>query len=203
MKKIELVTVKRLFNRIDDDIHLVIGKMLGNLIPCTYRPTVALFQVGRTPRCVQMMNRHSPFLGIDTSSEHGRGAEQYTDTALVHGRDDRLTCLLVLALLYETDFISRNAVVLHQFTLDFRIDRPTLVTLPCTQIREYKLCSLLCIEATVVVGNHLGTVRSLVVRMVFVVRAYHTHIQRHLSGIVGCNEHLCLFLRLREWRATE
>ena len=58
MKKIELVTVERLLYGIDDDINLVVGKMLGNLVPCSYRPTVALLQVGRTPGCVCKATYH-------------------------------------------------------------------------------------------------------------------------------------------------
>ena len=85
VKKIKFVTVERLFNCIDDDIHLVLGKMLGNLIPCTHRTTVALLQIRRSPWRIQMMNRHSPFLSIDARAEHGSGAEQHADATVVHG----------------------------------------------------------------------------------------------------------------------
>ena len=45
VQEIELVRVKRLFHRIDDDIHLVVGIDLGNLVTSTHPSTVTLCQV--------------------------------------------------------------------------------------------------------------------------------------------------------------
>ena len=55
----------------------------------------------------------------------------------------------------------------------------------------------------VIFRNHLGTVGSLVVGVVFVVRVYHAHIQSHLAGVVGGDKHLRLFLRFRQGRSAQ
>ena len=47
LQQIELVTVQRLFHRIDVTVHLVIGILLGDDIALSYRPSVTLLQVGR------------------------------------------------------------------------------------------------------------------------------------------------------------
>ena len=50
VQQVELVRVQRLFHRIDDDIHIVPGKMLGYLVARPDTPSVTLLQVGRAPR---------------------------------------------------------------------------------------------------------------------------------------------------------
>ena len=45
VQEVELVRVKRLFHRIDDDINLVVGIQLGNLVTSTHTSTVTLCQV--------------------------------------------------------------------------------------------------------------------------------------------------------------
>ena len=170
--------------------------MLGNLIACTHATTVTLCKVGRSPGCIQMMDSHTPFLCVHTRSEHTCRAEQHTHRTFVHGGYHRFACLLVLAFLNEADFRSGYAVILRQLTLDFGIDIPSVTRLIGSQIREDELRSLLCIVLVVVFRYHLGTMACLVVGMVFVlVFINHTHIQRHLTGIVRSYEHLRLFLR--------
>ncbi len=50
MKKIELVGVQRLLNRVDNHIHLIVSIQFGNLVAGTDSATLALFEVARTPR---------------------------------------------------------------------------------------------------------------------------------------------------------
>ena len=84
--------------------------MLGNFVSGSNSASVTLLQVGRSPRRIEMMNCHTPFLCVHTRSEHGGGAEQNTHRSGIHGGDHRLTCLFRLALLYEAYFRSRYAV---------------------------------------------------------------------------------------------
>ena len=55
----------------------------------------------------------------------------------------------------------------------------------------------------VILRNRLGTVGSLVVGVVFVVRVYHAHIESHLPCVIGGDQHLCLLFRFRQGRSTE
>ena len=71
MKKIELVGVQRLLNRVDNHIHLIISIQFGNLVAGTDSATLALFEVARTPRAFQFMDSDSSPLGVYASSQHG------------------------------------------------------------------------------------------------------------------------------------
>ncbi len=125
VEQIELIGIQCTLYSVNMHIHLVPCKHLGNLIAFSDRTTIALFKVAWSPGTIEMMNRHSPFLGVYASTQHRCGAEQNSHTSFVHGSDDGLPCLLVLALLYEAYLVGRDAVVLHQFPLDFGIDRPS------------------------------------------------------------------------------
>ena len=45
--------------------------MLGNLVPGSNTPSVTLLQVGRSPRCIKVMDGDTSFLRIHARSEHG------------------------------------------------------------------------------------------------------------------------------------
>src|SRR5699024_8623887 len=103
--------------------------MFGNLITCPNSASVTLLQVGRSPRRIEMMDSHTPFLGVHTRSEHRGRAEQHTHRPGVHGVYHRLPRLVGLALLNEAHLAWRYTVVLRQFALDFRIDVPPVARL--------------------------------------------------------------------------
>ena len=196
MQQVELVTVERLFHRIDNHVHLVVGIAPRNLIALSHRPPVALCKVGRSPRRVEMMHRHGTLLGVHTRAEHGGGAEEHAYPPVVHRIDDRFLAFLVLELLYKTYLMGRDAVVLHELALDFAVNAP-LPGLIGAQIRENELRSLLCIVSLVILGNHPGAVGRLVVGMVVIGGIDHAHIERHFSGVVCCDEHFRLLFRFR------
>ena len=129
MQQVELVGIKRFLNGIDDAVNRVVIVLLRHLVALSDGPAITLFKVTGPPGYVKMMDRDSPFLGIDPSSKHRGRAEQYTHTSFVHGLDDCLTCLLALALLDEADFVGRDAIVLYQLALDFGIDIPSIARL--------------------------------------------------------------------------
>ena len=81
-----------------------------------------------------MMDSHTPFLGVNTRSEHRGRAEQHTHRPGVHGVYHRLPLLVGLALLNEAHLAGRHTVVLRQFALDFRIDVPPVARLVCPQL---------------------------------------------------------------------
>src|SRR5690606_7159563 len=143
-----------------------------------------------------MMNGNSSFLCVYASSEHTCRTEQYTDFALVHSVDKFLTLLIIFRFLNKPYFVRRYAVVLHEFAFYFGVHVP-FAGLVGSQIGENELRSFLCVELVVILGDIYRTMRSLVVGMVVVYTTYHTHIERHLTGIVRRNEHLCFFFPLR------
>ena len=142
------------------------------------------------------MHRHGTLLGIHTRTEHGRGSEEHTHPPIIHRLDDCFLALFILELLYKTYLMGRDAVVLHELALDFAVNAP-LPGLIGAQIRENELRSLLCIVSLVILGNHPGAVGRLVVGMVAIGGIDHAHIERHFSGVVCCDEHLCLLFRFR------
>ena len=198
MQQVELIAVQRFFNRIDNHVHLVVGKELGNLVALSHRPPVTLGEVGWSPRRIKMMERNRPFLRVHARSEHTRRAEQHPHLTFVHGIYHRLASLVGLALLNETYLACRNTVVLNQLAFNFAVHAP-FSRLIRPQIREYELCAFLCVILFIVFRNLGGTVARLVVRVVVVlVRINHAHIECHLTGVIGGYQHLRLFFRFRQ-----
>ena len=122
MQQIELITVQRTFYSVDNYIDLVVRKFLGDKISLAHGSSVALLQVRRSPRRVQMMDRHGTLLGIHTSTQHRGRTKDNANVTTVYGIYHRFLCLLVLALLNEAYLIGRDMIVFYQLTLDFRID---------------------------------------------------------------------------------
>ncbi len=195
VQEVELVRVQRLLNRIDDYIHLIISIQLGNLVAGSYGSAIPLSQVRGTPRRVQKMDANRSLLGIYTCSEHTRRTEQDSYIAAIHSLNDCLSATLTLTLLNEAYLVSRNTIIFYQLALDFGIDIP-LAGLVCPEVTENKLCAFLCVIFTVVFGNHFGTVRGFVVRIILGIGVNHAHVKSYFAGIVCGNEHLCLFLSL-------
>ena len=198
MQQVKLIAVQCLFRGVNDYIHLVSGKELRYFVTLAHRPAVSLGEVGRSPRRIQMMHSHRPFLGVHARSEHTCRTEQHAHLALVHCLYYRFTCLVRLALLNKAYFIRWNPVVLHQLAFDFAINVP-LAGFEGPQIREYELRTLLFVKFLIVFGNLAGAVARLVVRVVAVLcRIDHTHIQCHFSCIVRSNQHLRFLFRVRQ-----
>src|SRR3712207_9554232 len=112
-------------------------------VSLTHGSPVALLQVRRSPRRIQMMNCHGTLLGIDSCSQHRGRAEDDTDVPTVHGIHHRLLCLLVLALLNKAYLVGRDMVVLHQLTLYLRIHIPFSRSEE-RRVGKYELRSFLC-----------------------------------------------------------
>ena len=142
-----------------------------------------------------MVDCNASFLGINSGSQHFRTPEQYTNFALVHIINHSFASLVRFGFLNKAYFVSRDSVVIHQFTLYLRAWVP-FSGFVSTQIGENKLSSLVLIELCVVIRYHFSNVRSLIIHMVAVLdRINQSHIKRHFAGIVRCNQHLCfLFL---------
>ena len=172
------------------------------------------------------MHRDGSFLRIDARSEHGGRAENNPYLALVHRVDNGLARLVGLALLDEANLRGGNTVILHELAFDFAVHvelrstllllgrgnkfplpslnrRGPLPRLKRPQIREDELRSFLRVVLAVVFCNHTGAVARFVVCMVVVVRVDQPHVERHLAGVVRCDQHLGLVLRFGERRATE
>ena len=87
----------------------------------------------------------------------------------------------------------RYAIVLNEFALDLRIEVP-FAGLVCPKVGKYKLSPALLIIFMVILSNHLGAMAGLVVRIIGITGVNHSHVESHLSGIVGGYEHLRLLL---------
>ena len=149
-----------------------------------------------------MMHGHGPFLGIHTRTKSRGGAEQDTDSALVHGFYELLALLLVLCLLNETDLLGRDAVVVDKLILDFLEDVP-LTGLIGREITEDELRSLLVVVLLIVLRNEPCTVAGLVLRVITEeFRIHQSHIERSLPAGIGSDKHLSLLLAVVQ-RATE
>ena len=226
MQQVELVAVERLLDGIDDYIDLVSGELLGDLVALAHGASVALREVGGTPRRIEMMHRDGSFLRIDARSEHGGRAENNPHLALVHRVDNGLARFLVLALLNEAYLRGGDAVILHELAFDFAVHvelrstllllgrgnkfplpslnrRGPLPRLKRPQIREDELRSFLLVVLAVVFGNHAGAVACFVVHVVVVVRVDHTHVEGHFAGIVRCNQHFCFLFGIGELAASQ
>ncbi len=195
LQKIELVRVQRLLDGIYNDVDIVSGEILGNLIAGSDGSTVTLLQVTRAPGSIKVMDRDTTLLCVDSGAKHLRRAEQDTHVTSVHGLDHVLTVFIGLALLNESDFIGRNPVILHKLTLDFGIDIP-LAGLIRAEVAENELSALLGVVTLIIIGNHLGAMAGLVVDVIGIRRVNHPHIESHLTRIVGGDKHLGFFLRL-------
>jgi len=202
VQQVELVAVERLLDGVDDYIDLVPRELLGDFVAFAHGASVALREVGGSPRRIEMMHRDGSFLRIDARSEHGGRAENNPHLALVHRVDNGLAGFLVLTLLNEANLRGGDAVILHELAFDFAIHVP-LPRLERPQIREDELRSFLLVVFAVVFGNHAGAVARLIVHVVVVVRVDQSHIERHLAGVVRCDQHLGLFFGIRQLAASE
>ena len=153
------------------------------------------------PRCVEMMDGDTPLLGVDSRAQHFSRAEENTYLSLVHRLDHRLALLLGLGFLNETYLVFGDAVILHQLALDLAVRIP-LVGLVGSQVRENELSAFMPGVFIVILRNHIGAMGGLVVLVVAVgERIDEPHVERHLPGVVGGDEHLRLLFPLVQWRS--
>ena len=185
-----------MLNGIDEDIDIVTAELLGNPVTSTTGTTVTLLQVRRTPGNVDMVDGNGTFLSIDTRTK-GRGtAEENADLTVVHILNHLLTLLLILRLLDETDFSSRNTIVIDELVLDLLEDIP-LARLIGGKVAEDKLRTFLLVILLIIVGNHAGAMACLIVGVITeTLLGNKAHIQRGLTAGIGSNKHLALFLPL-------
>ena len=161
LKQVELITIEGTLHSVDDDIYIVIGVELGNLIARTSGTAITLLQVGGSPGYVDVMDCHGTLLGIDTRTKGRGGTEEHTDSAFVHGLDDLLALLLVLRLLNEANLLGWDVIVTNELILDLLEDIP-LTRLIGREVTEDELCSLLLVVFLVIVCHQTRTVAGLV-----------------------------------------
>ena len=87
LQEIELVGIEFLFRAVDDDIDLVAAPQFHR-VALADGAAVALLQVGRSPRYIEVMHRHRPLLGIDARAEQRGRAEQHPNTPCIHILDN-------------------------------------------------------------------------------------------------------------------
>ena len=149
------------------------------------------------------MDGDTPLLGVDSRAQHFSRAEENTYLSLVHRLDHRLAFLLGLGFLNETYLVFGDAVILHQLALDLAVRIP-LVGLVGSQVRENELSAFMPGVFIVILRNHIGAMGGLVVLVVAVgERIDEPHVERHLPGVVGGDEHLRLLFPLVQWRAAQ
>lgn len=148
-------------NGIDIGFDFIAGILLGDYFAFPCAAAVALFQIHRPPRNVEVVHGNDPLLGIDSRSEFLRRAEEDPDFPFVHGVEHRLPHLVARGFLYEADLLRRNTVLLDQFAFDLRIDVPD-AGLIGREIAENHLRTFLTIIPAVVFGDVGGTAAGLV-----------------------------------------
>ena len=118
------------------------------------------------PRRVKLMDRYCPLLCVHTCAQPGGRTEDNTNVTTVHRIHHCLLRLLIFTFLNEAYFIGWNMIILYQLSLDFRIDIEVSTGLISAQVRENELRTFLCVELSVIVIEHLGTMACLVVNMI-------------------------------------
>ena len=112
VQQVEFVGVERFFHGVDDDVYLVTGIELGNLVAFADAAPFALLQIGWPPRTIEVMDSYTSFLRVHARTEHLRRAEKYTDTPGVHVLDHLFASrFAACCLLNETHLGGWNAVI--------------------------------------------------------------------------------------------
>ena len=133
LQQVKLVTIQRLFYRIDVTVHLIVGILLGDDITFSYRPSVTLFQVGRPSGYVQMMDGHGTFLCVDSRSQFLCGPEKETDASGVHILEQFFACIVAVCFLNELYLLFRDIMVFHELAPYLAVNVP-LVRLISTKV---------------------------------------------------------------------
>ena len=163
MQQIQLIGIERAQNGIDIGFDLIAGILLGDYVAFPCAAAVALFQIHRPPRNVEVVHADDPLLGIDSRSEFLRRAEEHPDFPFVHGVEHRLPHLVARGFLYEADLLRRNTVVFDQFAFDLRIDVPD-AGLIGREVAKDHLRAFLIFVSPVVFSDVGGTAAGLVAR---------------------------------------
>lgn len=193
VKQVEFVAVEGFLDGVVDYIDFVVGKEFGYLVAFSYATAVALLQIFGRPGNVELMDGDAPALGIDSGAEHFGGTEEDADFAFVHGCDHCFAGLFGLGFLNEAYLVCRDAIVVHQFALDFAVCVP-LTGLVGAQVRKDELGAFVLVIFLIVLVYQGGTMGGFVIYVVVVfVLVDKAHVEGHLAGIVGGNEHLGFF----------
>ena len=193
VKQVEFVAVEGFLDGVVDNIDFVVGKEFGYLVAFSYTTAVALLQIFGRPGNVELMDGDTLVLGIYAGAEHVGGTEEDAVFAFFHGINHCHTGLFGLGFLNEANLICRDAVVVHQFALDFAVCVP-LTGLVGAQIRKDELGAFLFVVLPVVLVYQGGAMGGFVIYVVVVfVLVDKAHVEGHLAGIVGGNEHLGFF----------
>ena len=193
MKQVEFVAVEGFLDGVVDNIDFVVGKEFGYLVAFSYATTVALLQIFGRPGNVELVDGDAPALGVDSGTQHFGGAEEDADFAFVHGSDHCHARFFGLGFLNEAYLVCRDAVVVHQFALDFAVCVP-LTGFVGAQVRKDELRAFLFVVLLIVLVYQGGAMGGFVIYVVIVfVFVDKAHVEGHLAGIVGGNEHLGFF----------
>ena len=99
--------------------------------------------------------------------------------------------------------MGRYAVIFDQFTFYFTIYVP-LPGFVSAEVGKDELRTLMLIVLIVVVCNHPGAMAGFIVHMVAETgRIDHTHIERHFTGVIRSNQHLCLIFPIGQFTTIE
>ena len=194
LQEIEIVTVKTALDSIDQHVNLVVGIHLGNLVALADTATVALLQVGGTPRKVHVMDGNATLLGIDTGTKGSRGTEQDADLTTVHLRNNLLTAFLTACILHEEYLVLRDAEVVDKTVLHLLIGRP-LSLLRGGEVTENELGALLLVILVIIFADvphgiaYLGVIALFIESRIDQLRG-----EAGLLAKIGDQQHLCLDL---------
>ena len=123
---------------IDDDFE-VIRVAVVELVALADDTAFTLFEVRRTPRRIEVMQRDQPFLRIHAGAHFGRGSQQDADGAGVDLREQVGLLLVGVGVMDEGDFLLRDAAIdefLFQVIVDgeARLQRQQLIRRHAVQL---------------------------------------------------------------------
>ena len=110
---------------------------LGVLIALTHDAPVALFNIGRPPRAVDVVQGDRTVLHVRADTHLLGGSHQHGDMAGTGGREEPTLLSIVLRRVHETDQIGRHAP-LDQFGLQLGVCIPP-VRVGGTEVAEHQL----------------------------------------------------------------
>lgn len=185
VKQVEFVAVEGFLDGVVDYIDFVVGKEFGYLVAFSYATAVALLQIFGRPGNVELVDGDTPALGVDSGTQHFGGAEEDADFAFVHSCDHGFAGLFGLGFLNEAYLVCRDAIVVHQFALDFAVCVP-LTGFVGAQVRKDELGAFVLVIFLIILVYQGGAMGGFVIYVVVVfVLVDKAHVEGHLAGIIG------------------
>ena len=166
----------------------IVGVLFRHAVSLALGTSVALLQIGRTPRNIEVVDRYGPLLGSDSRTELLRRTEEDAHLAGVHRCEEVFACFVGRRFLNEADFMRRDAVILDELAFYLGVNIP-FGGLVSRKVAEYELRAFGRIVTVVKQAQFGSADAGLVSLFIAVGQIYQTHVERHFVGVIGCDKH--------------